>query len=704
MADRDYLGVLKGVKAIPFNVGKSLLADFLCGSPNESIKKNRLDRLQEFGSMAYEKEEVEGIIENLVLNKFLEIKGSNGNKYWKLVHLTQKGAAELENPSFLAKNIEKNIKNIEKPAEISEDDKKVFESFDFLLNKYNDSQKKAIVSASKKILCIAGAGSGKTTVLTKRIELLTTFRSVPAQKILAITFTRKAKREVESRLKHSPFCKGVIIETFNSFSEKMLKKHNNLIYSRSVSVITFGEKVKLVKFALKKLSLSIEKAVNSYFSVVQKKLKSFDELSMIFVHDCFSILDYYKNENKKVEDFSQDASLAVKDQETAKMMYELCIFIDKAMKRLGKRDFSDQVADCTMLFRKYPETIPEFDHVLIDEYQDINSVQIDLVDLLNAENIFAVGDPRQSIFGWRGSKIKYIIEFNEKYPDAEVVALTTNYRSSQPLVELMNRSIKHMSLPNLDSGVLDKKKQISLLKFDSEQKEFEFVIDQVKKSETEKKEVFVLARTNKMLYELAQLFQKQNIDFMLRSDEIKRPALDKENAITLATIHAIKGMEAKEVFVVGCSTQNFPCRTSDHPVIDIIKNGYYDKEEEEKRLFYVAISRAKEKLTLSYTGSPSRFINNDMKKIIGAAHDKSLSGYKEASNSSGDMLLDLKSWRRSIALQNNIPAYMILSDAVLENIVREQPMTLDELEQVKGIGPVKVEKYGEEILRIVNSF
>lgn len=696
--DRDYLLVLNALRELPFSVGKKLLKDILRGNPHESVQKNRLDKLSCYGCLAYGEKEVDALIEKVILNHFVEIRPVPQKKYWKVLQLTPKGEQELRHPSLPQKQPGPGI---EQPTLITPEDREAFKNFDFFLNKYNEEQKKAIISTNPHVLCIAGAGSGKTSVLTKRIAFLAQFRSVPAKNILAITFTRKAKHEMEKRLRTSAFAQGVHIETFNSFSEKILQRHNDLAYTTHVSMISFSEKIKLVGAGLKHLGLTREQAVHQYFTSAQQRLRTDDELWRGFINDLFSILDHYKNENKPLEHFAQHPHIPVSEKKTATMVYQLCSYIDTTMKTLGKRDFADQVIDCVRLFKEHPEIIPRYEHILIDEYQDINAVQISLIDLLQPANLFCVGDPRQSIFGWRGSRIDYILNFTSTYPSAEVISLRINYRSTQPLVELGNKAVQHLKLPDLSSGTKQNKKDVSLHRFESQAQEFSFIIDQIKQSENLHHDIFVLARTNKLLLELAEQVKKEKIDFVLRSDEIKRPAIDKHNAITLATVHAIKGLEAKEVFIAGCQSNQFPCRTSDHPVVDLIKNGSYDKEEEERRLFYVALSRAKEKVVFTYTGNHlTRFFTNDMKQLVGAGYNRTLTEHAPT-KLTGDLMLDLKQWRRELSLKHNTPAYTILNDATLQEIVHQQPLTLDELEDIKGMGPVKVQKYGQGILDLV---
>jgi superfamily I DNA/RNA helicase len=617
--EMDYLKILKALNEIKFPVGKGLLVDFLKGDmKNASIKKNELYELYNFGGLKkYTDAEIRGMVDNLIVNAMIDLSSLLGNKFAQVLGITAKGQEELSNPSLYKKKM--SIEN--KRTDITDEEREMFKELDFFLSGFNDEQKKAIISQKEKILCIAGAGSGKTTVLTKRIEFLVRYRSVPPEKVLAITFTRKARQEMESRLLHLGVV-GVQVETFNSFSEKILKKYGHLIYSSSTRIMNYSDKIFAISLALQELGLDIESASDKYFTDSQKNNKEPGQLSNIFMNDCFSVLEYFKSKNQALYDFSKDVS--TKNAEIARIISRVCVSLQEHMKIQGLRDYVDQILDTISFFKKNPHLVPKFEHILIDEYQDVNAMQIELLDLLisgSKPNVFAVGDPRQSIFGWRGSDIRYIMRFDEKHPGCESIHLVKNYRSAEKIVDFMNHSIRNMKVPDLESAGKGEA-AIKMRDFDSEEDEQIFVLDRIKEllAEIPGDEIFVLARTNRQLGEMSQKLKACNIPHVVKTDELKKPVNGNMGDITLATIHAIKGLEARAVFVLGCNELNFPCKASDHPVIELVKLGMqdYDKEEEEKRLFYVAISRAKEKLFLTYSGKkPTYFINGEMLKIAG---------------------------------------------------------------------------------------
>src|SRR3989338_5153043 len=196
----EYLNILKALEEIPFGVGRALLVEFIQGNiTNYSVRKNNLSRLISFGSMElYEKHEIEEVIDELIFNGMIEQKPLPDKLFVKVLALSDRGRAELSAPTISIKSHSAKLSNLS--AKITEQDRSIFRHFDFFLGEYNEEQKKAIICPAEKILCIAGAGSGKTTVLTKRIEFLVKFRSVNPEKILAITFTRKARQQMIIKL------------------------------------------------------------------------------------------------------------------------------------------------------------------------------------------------------------------------------------------------------------------------------------------------------------------------------------------------------------------------------------------------------------------------------------------------------------------------------------------------------------------------
>ena len=697
--DLEYTRILRALMELPFQVGRNLLTDFLIGDySNKSISKSRLDELDNFGSLNWNRSKVFGEIDRLISNGMIEIVQSDYNKFVKVLSLTIRGRNEITHPTLKDKGMAKKIDFGE--SVISDEDREIFSKYDDFLEIFNEEQKKAIVSNARNLLCVAGAGSGKTTVLTKRIEFLVKYRGVSPEKILAITFTRKARLEMKNRLNELGIS-NVKIHTFNSFCEEILRRYGNRIYGRQTRVQDYGDKILAINMALASMGLEMEQVVDEYFSVGQKKFKTANQLANSFMNDCFSVMDYFKVSGKADYDFSKDVD--GKDRVNAERVYRITKYLREHMETQGLRDYSDQIIDTINFFKKYAEGIPHFEHILVDEYQDVNAMQIELIGLLKGENLFAVGDPRQSIFGWRGSDVNYILNFENDFgaqdgDNVEVVHLKKNYRSLKGVVDFMNHVIRDMGLPDLEEH-LEGESKIKILDFENEEMERNFVLKEIENSDDDLSEIFILARTNRILMELSKAMKERGIPHFVREDDRKQLTEDKKKGVTLATVHAIKGLEAKKVFVIGASEQNFPCKASDHPAVEMVKRDDYNREEEERRLFYVAVSRAREELIVTYSGKRgSYYITPEIRNLVsGEPVDE-----EEELVMDDDLIGELKSWRSVVSEEMNVPAYLVLSNATIEEIAMKRPESAEELVKIGGIGPEKLMKYGERILKIIS--
>ena len=710
-----HIPILKAFDEFKFNVGKKTLLDFLKGDPNATIEKNGMDELDAYGCMyMLERGEIASVIEQLLKGGYLQTSVVGGG--FNVVIRSAKGLKEIFERKFepnLDEKIDAKVKATFKVREVNDEDRKIFKAFDFFLSKYNDEQKLAIISAKNNVLCVAGAGSGKTTVLTKRIEFLKKFRSVREDKILAVTFTRKARDEMKMRLEGNGL-EEVRVETFNSFCEKILKENGHMIYENNVKVATFSDKIALVSSVMKSLSISLDMFAEDYFNKRQIREKSSDELFFVFVNDVFTIIDYYKNLETEIEPFFEREKGATKKR-VAKMIYDISCGVEKELKKRGLRDFSDQITDALKLFRENKDLIPDFEYLLVDEFQDVNLVQYELIKVLDTKNVFVVGDPRQAIYGWRGSDIKFILDFEKEFKDTEVISLKMNYRSEKQIVDFSNLCIKAMGLTDLESVKKqvneDSDNKVFLFEMDNELLEKRFVLEAIKNSKARRNEIFVLARTNRILEGYADFFAQNGVKYSIKSEEEYITGEPREEEVVLATIHSIKGMEASEVYLVSANTLSFPNKVGDNFVFSLIKEDEnYNKFAEELRLFYVAISRAKDKVIITYTGNYSKFITDEMLNLlVFKEKNKSLfefgSSYKTKSLDGSNVTVlknMIKSWRAQKSNETGLPTYMIISNTAVDDLVRIRPSNKVELLNVNGLGDAKIAKYGDELLKIIN--
>jgi superfamily I DNA/RNA helicase len=582
MDDFDYTAILSTLKELPFAVGKGTLVDILAGAVTKKIIANTIYMdLRGYGSLQqHPHTRIEQWIDRLQINGFIELTNPPGQKHMRVLKLTAKGVKELRTPTLH----EEAYATVFTADTVDPASQTLIEQFSFFLKQYNKEQQHAIVNPAKRILCVAGAGTGKTTVLTKRIEFLVRYRGVDPKKILAITFTRKARGEMQTRLKDI----DAHVTTFNGFCEQLLRAHG-----RAKPLLSYGHKMKLFHDAVAAEGMAIGELILDYFSDGQRKGATKDELERRLMGDVFGLIDHYANDDHPIPTKGKS--------ELANTLLSLARRIQTETERKEYRDYSGQIREALHLLRTQPRLMPYYEHILVDEYQDVNVAQQRLLELLAPKHLFVVGDPRQSIFGWRGSQLRFMNEFAA---DA-TIQLCTNYRSGPTIVGLMNKLIAGMALPDLLSAQ-EKGGTVQTCKYNSEDEELNAIATLL--AHATQKDIFVLARTNRQLQDLSVLLAQKGVAHSIKHEEDETV----REGIVLATAHAIKGLEARAVIVMGATARYFPCKVADHPVVDLMKDLSVDREEEERRLLYVAVSRAKELLVVTYTATPTYFLDRTL--------------------------------------------------------------------------------------------
>jgi superfamily I DNA/RNA helicase len=668
---------------------------------NTKTIKLKLDRYQSFGELGgYEETDILKLINYLESQDIITIKKEQG--HFTVYHLTNKGQAELKDPRPLdlaqLETIKQEQYALNNPftekTVITEQDKQLFSALQSFFPHFNDEQKKAVTSPAQNILCVAGAGSGKTSVLTKRAAFLIQYKSVAPERILAITFTRKARKEMQERLAQLLPNTIISIETFNSFAEKELQKKGMHIYEEQVTMASQKEQLSILMEVLRIYGHSPASIVKNYFTQRQQQGKDQKTLFFSFAYDFHAFVDRLRITNTNTETLRSSIKNNQEHAPLAKLLIHMAQTYLTLLRKKGLRDYTDQLVDVIHLYEQYSKLIPQYDYLLVDEYQDVNDQQIRLIELLQAQNLFVVGDPRQSIYGWRGSKMNHILSFPQKYPHTTIIQLIKNYRSTPAIVKLCNKVIETAGYPNLESTTEDTG-NIILQHYATEDEQASAITQKIKSYEGNKKDIFVLARTNKTLDKFKDYFAAHAISYLLRTDEQKNLGKEAEqNQVTLATVHAIKGLEAKEVYLVNANTMNFPCKASDHPVMELFHlQEDYDAKAEELRVLYVALSRAKEMLHIGYTGALTSFIPDE----VIAPHKKQKQNTLKKTVHPGAMM-QLRQWRYKLAKERGCPAYIICSDKTLEALLSMQPTSIEELYTIPGLGQVKIQDFGEELL------
>ena len=290
----------------------------------------------------------------------------------------------------------------------------------------NNEQYDAVVCTEGPVLVSAGAGSGKTRLLTYRIAYLITECNVPAHKILAITFTNKAANEMKERIeKIAPDGELVTVSTFHSFCARMLRTYASFIpnYKENFTIYSDNDTSKLMKDIFKEMNISDENIKDEFkhnISVIKNDNMSIEEYVKIFKYDS-TIIEF----------------------ERFYRTYQNELIKNNAM------DFDDLLINFYNLISTNQEVLDsiqnKYTYFSVDEFQDTNKIQYDIVKLLASKtrNVLIVGDEDQSIYGWRGANIDNIFNFTKDFPDAKIFKLEQNYRSTKKILDRANLIIKN---------------------------------------------------------------------------------------------------------------------------------------------------------------------------------------------------------------------------------------------------------------------
>jgi DNA helicase-2/ATP-dependent DNA helicase PcrA len=342
----------------------------------------------------------------------------------------------------------------------------------------NKEQIDAVKFGKGPLLIIAGAGTGKTAVITERIKYLITKGLAKPEEILALTFTEKAAGEMEGRIDESmPLSYGDIwIMTFHSFCDQILRDNGLEIgLPSNFKLMTVPESVDLFKKNLFNFSLDYYRPLGNPNKFIEEILKHFSRLQ----DEVVTPDDYIKWTTRLRQgsgEAKEDEKLEIQKYKELATVYEE--YNDLKLKE-AKFDFGDLIIKTIELFKKRPNILKQvqdrFKYILVDEYQDTNYVQNELVNLLAArsKNITVVGDDNQSIYRFRGAAISNILQFKEKYKDLKIITLNKNYRSNQEILDGAYRLIKHNDPDTLEARLGISKKLMAVGK--SVKNEIEFI-------------------------------------------------------------------------------------------------------------------------------------------------------------------------------------------------------------------------------------
>ncbi|MDP4086058.1 MAG: DNA helicase PcrA [Bacillota bacterium] len=375
---------------------------------------------------------------------------------------------------------------------------------DKLLNGLNPEQQSAVKATDGPLLIMAGAGSGKTRVLTHRIAYLIVEKGVNPYNILAITFTNKAAREMKDRIMKmmGGTADEIWISTFHSMCVRILRRDiDRLGFNRNFTILDTTDQQSVIKGILKDKNLDPKK---------------FDPRAIL------GSISSAKNELIEPEEFAKTAG-GYYEQVVSDVYEEY----QKKLRNNQALDFDDLIMTTILLFKRVPEVLEyyqrKFQYIHVDEYQDTNKAQYLLVKLLASrfKNLCVVGDSDQSIYRWRGADIANILSFEKDYPNANVILLEQNYRSTKRILlaankviaNNMNRKSKNLWTENPEGN------KIVYYRADSEQGEAQFVTGKIKelteKDHYKHSDIAILYRTNAQSRVMEEVLLKSNIDYSI---------------------------------------------------------------------------------------------------------------------------------------------------------------------------------------------
>lgn len=363
----------------------------------------------------------------------------------------------------------------------------------------NQNQQQAVVHEKGPMLVLAGAGSGKTSVLTNRIAYLIEQGISPAN-ILAITFTNKAAREMKERVTKliGPDARYIQISTFHSFGLKILKENYEFLgYEKNFIILDSDDTLTVVKKLMKDLNMNPK-----YYNARELRSK----------------ISSAKNELITPEKFKKQEF----DEKVVTLYKKYC----EKLKAGNSVDFDDLLILPIKLFEISPSILnsyqEKYQYILIDEYQDTNEAQYVFSKMLSKKyrNIFVVGDNDQAIYAFRGANYKNILNFEKDYPDCKTILLEENYRSTKTILNAANSVIKHNKLrkdKNLWSNNEEGDK-IKYIKTDDEKAEGDYVVKEIKKLKeagTSYDDIAILYRTNAQSRAMEEAMLKANIPYRI---------------------------------------------------------------------------------------------------------------------------------------------------------------------------------------------
>ena len=607
----------------------------------------------------------------------------------------------------------------------------------------NPEQRRAVEAVRGPVCILAGAGSGKTTTITRRIANQVAAGMFAADEILAVTFTDKAATEMRSRLEALGVA-GVTARTFHSAALAQLH--------------WLGDPPRRI---LPSKALSLRRIGNGL--PPPYKFRPAGDLA--------TEIEWAKN-RRLTPDTYLDGLGDHEPPIPPDLMKRVFRLYESEKKAQGFADFEDVLGLATFLLEEDEHALAQvrgrYRAFTVDEYQDVNLLQQELLDrwLGGSDELCAVGDDYQSIYAFTGATPRYLLDLPRRFAHATVVRLEENYRSTPQVLALANRLVPALGG---EEKVLRAARAAGpepvLLAFPDASAEQAGVVERVRELYAEGvpyDEIAVLCRTNSRLADFEEPFHEARIPFQgaaLLSREAARQLLKRLRALNptpvvaatvrayakdagwverppdklgerelvrqsdlgrlvklaaelddgerttrdfiadlerrfsssgaerqgvhLLTLHGAKGLEFEAVFLSRVEEKELPIRQAKQP----------HEIAEERRLLYVGLTRAKRHLAVTWSGKPSRFLGELGVQV----------STPRPAEPDDPLYAALKKWRLQRATADDLPAYVVFHNSTLAEIAGRRPRDLSELGTVPGVGPTKLQRYGDEVLAVLRA-
>lgn len=432
----------------------------------------------------------------------------------------------------------------------------------------DETQEQAVKTDAPKVLVLAGAGSGKTRVLTERVKYLLNEKGVEPMSVVAITFTNMAAEEMKTRLSDVKGIGDCFIGTIHSFANHVLAQSGE-----QYSLFGDSEDLDFHKELIERYCKQLKVKTWLKYREMQMKAER-GEITAREASAClspFEAAELHFIERDTIE-FPLDPSV---EQEYPETIKSLC-------KERGVITFDELLVKTTNYFANL-DSHPGY--VLVDEFQDVGKLESNFLKSLNADSYFYVGDDKQAIYGFKGGNVNLFCALNFS-SDWQTYELGYNYRNPTEILDFSERVLTGVkSLPHSSEAVSKETGSIEIYSRNRGKEDLALKLKAIPKNE--RRETFVLTRTNKELYELLSVLKANNIpvstfkrEGMSLTDLNYLMSLD---TIKLLTVHTAKGLEADNVFLWG----NFPTSVPS-----------YMLNADERRVMYVGVTRSKKNLTI----------------------------------------------------------------------------------------------------------